>query len=416
MKILQINSVYGYGSTGRITRDIHIALRERGHQSFVIYGRGDNTKEKDVIRFSDDWLAKLNNLFSRISGIMYGGCYYSTFMIIRRIKRLKPDIVHIQCINGYFVNIYKLLVFLKKERIPTVITLHAEFMYTGNCGHAYECQKWKTGCGCCPRWKQETKSIFLDRTAYSWRLMNDAYNGFKHIFIVSVSKWLQDRAKESPMLADKNHTVIFNGVDTKYFKPYPEDDLIKLKMRLGLEKENKIAFHATPSFSLDLNSLKGGRYIAELAERCLNEKITFVVAGPHGTGLILPKNIVLLGNIHDKETLAKLYAMSDVTVLTSMRETFSMVCAESLCCGTPVIGFKAGGPEEIAIEGYSYFCEYGNIDEMKSKLMEYMNKKNRNIAVEASVIYSKDRMINDYEKLYNSIITGSIPRSCMDRL
>lgn len=39
MKVLQINSVCGIGSTGRIVVEIHKLLKERGHESYVAYGR-----------------------------------------------------------------------------------------------------------------------------------------------------------------------------------------------------------------------------------------------------------------------------------------------------------------------------------------------------------------------------------------
>jgi glycosyltransferase involved in cell wall biosynthesis len=35
-----------------------------------------------------------------------------------------------------------------------------------------------------------------------------------------------------------------------------------------------------------------------------------------------------------------------------------MIVAESLCCGTPVVGFKAGGPESIAIDDYCVFVQF----------------------------------------------------------
>lgn len=120
---------------------------------------------------------------------------FSTNRLISVIKKEKPDIVHLQCINGYFVNIYRLINWLKKNNIKTVVTLHAEFMYTANCGHAFECEKWKTGCGKCPRLKRETKSLFIDGTAYSWRKMKKAFDGFKNenLVITSVSLWLMER-------------------------------------------------------------------------------------------------------------------------------------------------------------------------------------------------------------------------------
>ena len=39
MKVIQINSVYGYGSTGKIVKSIHQNNLENGIDSYVIYGR-----------------------------------------------------------------------------------------------------------------------------------------------------------------------------------------------------------------------------------------------------------------------------------------------------------------------------------------------------------------------------------------
>ena len=58
--------------------------------------------------------------------------------------------------------------------------------------------------------------------------------------------------------------------------------------------------------------------------------------------------------VEDQSELAAFYSLADVTLLTSEKETFSMVCAESLCCGTPVVGFQAGAPEGISLPAVSY--------------------------------------------------------------
>jgi hypothetical protein len=156
---------------------------------------------------------------------MYGGCFFSTNKLISIIKKEKPDVVHLHCINGYFVNIYRLVSWLNKSKIKTVLTLHAEFMHTANCGHALECDKWKTGCGKCPRLKKETKSLLIDSTHRSWVKMKKAFDGFENLVVTSVSPWLMERAKQSPILADKNHTVVYNGLDTNVFKLYQIQDL-----------------------------------------------------------------------------------------------------------------------------------------------------------------------------------------------
>ena len=151
MKVLQINCVYRRGSTGKIVWDLHTSLQARGIQSVVCYGRLQDTEESNVYKTSSEFAGKFNNGLSRLTGLPYGGAGAATRRLLKIILREQPDVVHLQCINGFFVNIYRLVEFLKNSGIPTVLTLHAEFMYTGSCSHAVDCEKWKTGCGNCPR-------------------------------------------------------------------------------------------------------------------------------------------------------------------------------------------------------------------------------------------------------------------------
>ena len=80
-----------------------------------------------------------------------------------------------------------------------------------------------------------------------------------------------------------------------------------------------------------------------------------------------------------------------------------MIVAESLCCGTPVVGFKAGAPEVIALSEYSRFVEHGDTDALETALLEMLEKKidvSRELAVQS---YSKEKMSNDYYRLYEGI-------------
>ena len=119
MKILQVNCVYKKGSTGKIVADIHTELTNIGFESIVCYGRGEKYSEPHVYKTCGELYSKFNNLLSRFTGIMYGGCTFSTNRLIHIIKNEKPDIVHLHCINGYFVNIYRLISWLKSNNIKT---------------------------------------------------------------------------------------------------------------------------------------------------------------------------------------------------------------------------------------------------------------------------------------------------------
>ena len=398
MKILQINAVPN-GSTGKIMMEIHKGLLERNYQSIVCYGKGKESGDKNVFKISKTTYQKVDALISRITGVMYGGCILSTNKLINILKKEQPDVVHIHCINGHTVNVYKIIKWLNDNNIKTVITLHAEFMYTANCGYALDCNNWKTGCGHCPRLRQETKSLFIDSTHLSWTKMYNAFKNFKNIKIISVSPWLMDRAKDSPILKDFEHSVILNGVDTDVFKSY---DTKQLKKELGMENK-KIIFHATPLFNDDINHIKGGYYVIKLAKEMENKNIQIVVAGNYNKDIKLPRNVTLLGKINNQKLLAKYYSMADLFLLASKKETFSMTTAESLCCGTPVVGFKAGAPEQIAIKEYSSFVEYGNLDKIKKEIIKFLNlEKDNNLEQIAKKTYCKEMMTNNYIKIYNS--------------
>lgn len=402
MKILQVNCVYGNGSTGKIVRDIHRALQLRGFESVVCYGRGMKAVEPNVYKTCTELFGKANNLISRVTGLMYGGCFFSTRKLERVIEKENPDLVHLHCINGYFVNIYHLVQWLKQKKIKTVLTLHAEFMHTANCGHALECEKWKTGCGNCPRLRQETLSFFLDNTALSYKKMKAAFDGFSDdLKVVSVSPWLAERAKQSPILGDKHHSVILNGIDTGIFCP-AETDALRKEFDLT---DEKILFHATADFQDDPQHLKGGYYILRLAERLAHDHVKIFVAGNHPAGMKVPENVILLGKIADQKRLAEFYTMADLTVLTSRRETFSLVTAESLCCGTPVAGFEAGAPEMITIPEFSRFCTWSDLDALEENVRSLLDTAfdRRQIAEAAANKYSKDAMCEEYVQTYLSM-------------
>lgn len=414
MRVLQVNSVYNMGSTGKIVHDLHTILKSRGIDSYVVYGRGMTpakpSEDSHVIRICNEMYAKANTVRAMVTGLPYGGCENSTKKLIRLIREWKPDVVHLQCINEHFVNIYKLLEWLGKNRIPTVITLHAEFMFTANCGHANDCTKWKNGCGNCPKLKEATRSLWLDRTGDSYRKMKRAFETFgEKLYIVSVSPWLENRALQSPILGNKKHDVIMNGLDTGIFyhrKEYSHIDLREYK------KYRKIIFHATAMFRDGGPDPKGGWYIVKLAERLKKHGVLVIVAGKYEIKGKLPDNIILLGTVRDQNEMAEYYSYADMTLVTSKRETFSMVCAESLCCGTPVVGFEAGGPETISLPLYSEFVPYGDMDELErcvkrmfdNRMTEKSSENSEQIAEEAAKQYDRKKMAGKYVEIYERLM------------
>ena len=398
MKILLLNCVFKKGSTGKIIASLHEGLLNKGHKSFVFYGTGTKLPDKFVRRICGIFEHYFNALLSRAIGIPFGGVFLSNRRIEKFIREEKPDIVHIHCINGSMINIYNLLSFLGKNNIKTIITLHAEFFYTGSCSHAFNCQKWIDGCNHCAIYKEFLPSFFFERSQQAWLNMKEAFATFnkENLIITSVSSWLMKRAKQSSILKTFNNVYVPNGVDTNVFKRY------------HCEKRSRpcvlfVTPHFEPNNPMDQ---KGGRFLLEIAELCPNYDFIIVATTSSFKSKKLPNNVSFLGRINNQVELAKIYSNSDVTLVLSKRETFSMVTAESLCCGTPVVGFCAGGPESIAIKDFSVFVNYGDIKAIidaikKTVLCNYDSCEIERIAAEQ---YAFNTVTQLYVNVYKNLI------------
>lgn len=403
MKVMQVNSVYGRGSTGKVVRDLHESLLNLGVDSVVCFGRGSDPNEPGVRKTTTEAEAKLTALWARLGGLQYGAAPLGTRSLLDTIEAERPDVVHLHCINGYFVNIYRLLGHLKRREIPTVLTLHADFMFTGGCGTAGDCNRWMIGCGACPHLRDATKSYLLDRTHTAWLRMREACDGLDCLVVASVSPWLSARAQQSPILRNKQHVVVMNGLETdRVFRPR---DTANLRAQLGIGSK-RVVLHVTSNLRSDL---KGSGHIRELARRMQNDGVAVVVVGGSAGGPTSDATGVLyVGRVDSQEELAEYYSLADVSVIVSSRETFSMTVAESLSCGTPVVGFMAGGPESIALSEGSTFVEYGHLDALVSAVRATIAAASDDHSVSlwqnASLLYGRDRMAREYAALYGGLL------------
>ena len=332
-------------------------------------------------------------------------CYFSKAALAAlNYLNWTPDIVHIHCPNGYILDLFKTLQFLAESNTKVVLTNHAEYWYTGGCGYSYLCSKFQNKCFKC----NVVKGLLgLDAANVEWENFRNAYQHFDrdNIIVTSVSPWVESRARKSSSMEGLTQTTVLNGIDTRIFRVRN----ISKETLSKLPNNKPIALHVTAEFTTNKDSIKGGFWIKKLAE--FNPDVNFVVACTF-TGVIedLPSNLFIWGRTKSQEELAELYNAAKITVLTSKKETFSMIVAESLCCGTPIIGFKAGGPESISIEDYSFFYDQGNIYDLNDGLIEKLNMKEgiKEIISDIAITkYDKNVMVNNYVELYNKLLSDN---------
>jgi putative colanic acid biosynthesis glycosyltransferase len=406
MKVLIVNCVYAFGSTGKIVRDIASGLYQDGIEVVVAYGRGGAPEEKwAVVKLASEGVVKVQSVASKLTGDVYGCSPWSTRKLFKLIEKERPDVVNLHCINANTVNQAETIEYLKQHHIKTVLSIHAEFPYTGGCGHAYDCEQWKTGCHACMQFhtkgSQLPRSWFFNKTGMEWKRLSKAYDGFKELVVTCVSPWLVARAKQSPFFKGRKIVSVVNGLNDDVFRPR---DPSRLRVQHDLEGK-KVVLHVTPNF---YSSIKGGMYVLELARRLEREyqDCRLIICGYRGDGKDLPNNVIGIPFTRNQTELAEYYSLADVTLLTSKRETFSMVTAETLCCGTPLVAFKAGGPESIALEGGALFCDFGDADTLYRNLAGVLNGEITFdfSADEAQKKYSKQAMTDAYKQAYEDII------------
>ena len=222
MKVVQINAVYGSGSTGRIVTELSNDLENRKIKNIII-SSDNRTNIKNHESVGSMFENKLHALFARIFGYDSHYSYFSTRKIIKTLKDFKPDVVHLHNLHGNYVNLPKLLKFLSKNDISTVITLHDCWFFTGKCTYytAQKCYRWQDGCGNCPQLKKDIPSLFFDRTSKQLQEKKNGFLSIPRLAVVGVSDWITSEAKKSFLKDAKIIKRIYNWIDIDVF--YPRD-------------------------------------------------------------------------------------------------------------------------------------------------------------------------------------------------
>lgn len=399
MRILLLNVTCNSGSTGKIAYALCEQLNQDQHKAIVAYGRRKQKNLKTAVRISSSAEIYFHAISTRITGILGIFSPIATRNFFKAVKRFRPDIVHIHELHGYYINIIPVIKFLKERNIPIVWTFHCEFMYTGKCGFAFECNRWKTTCHNCPKLREYPKSLYFDFTRSMFRHKRSVLSDDINIKIVTPSKWLRERVKHS-FLKDKEVLVIQNGIDTENIF-YPREVASK-KNKMNL-KNKRVVLSVAENI---MHERKGGKFIIELARRM--QDTIFIMIGLNKMIENDLDNLILIGRTSDQNELAEFYSMADLFLICSSSENFPTTCIEALACGTPVAGFDAGGSKETAPDGLGEFVPYGDLDKLQrviERQLEHINHEKRLLCRNyAREQYSMQRMYEKYLGIYRNLM------------
>ena len=400
-KIVAINTLLT-GSTGGIMRNICKSAEEKG---FVCW-TATSYRRKQLVTFkprhNDIIIGNAISLYShsllgRITGLKGYFSVLSTLFFIQKLKRISPNVIHLHNLHDSYINLPILFHYIKSNNIKVIWTLHDCWAFTGRCPYfgLTKCYKWKTGCHDCKYPSKAYPKSYMDATRLMWKKKKKWFTGVKDMTIVTPSRWLAELVQQS-YLREYNIMVINNGIDLNVFKP------CKSNLR---EKYNIKAKYIILGVAAGWEKRKGIDFMIRLANDLGYDYQVILVGTTDTIDLILPKNIISIHHTENQEQLAEIYAEADVFVNPTREDNFPTVNLEALACGTPIVTFNTGGSPESVKENTGIVVEMDNYADLYNAVIKASNSENiyKDNCRICAMMYSKEKMFEEYIKLYGDI-------------
>lgn len=390
MKIVQINSHCGSGSTGKICVAVSEQLTEAGVENYIFYTHGKSEYPLGR-KYMYSWEGKFQALKSRIFGNFGFNSKAATKRLLRMLDEIRPDIIHLHNLHGHNCHLGILFRYIKQKKIKVFWTFHDCWAFTGYCPH-YDmagCDKWKTGCGACLLRKHY--SWFFDRSRSNFEKKKRLFTNVD-LTIITPSQWLADQVKQS-FLHQCEVKVIHNGIDLNIFQP-KENDFRK-------------KYHCQKKFivlgvAFGWGVKKGLDVFLELAKR-LDDRYQIVLVGTDSkVDQQLPDNVISIHRTQNQVELAEIYSAADVFVNPTREDSFPTTHLEALACGSPVLTFHVGGSVEMLNETCGLSVHRNDVSGLERKIREVceMHMFSKESCIHRAEQFETKKQFLEYIRLY----------------
>ena len=353
MKVLEINSVCGIRSTGRIVTEIADEYIREGHEVIIAYGREKVPSKYQSIskRIGSEFDVKINALETRFFDNDGFTAKRDTREFLKWAEDYNPDLLWLHNLHGYYINIELLFKWIKTR--PSMLvrwTLHY-FTYA-------RCDKWLKHCEKCIQKKEYPASYFFDSSYENYDRKRNAFSDVKNMTLITPSQWLANLVAQS-FLRGYPVEVHNNRINTNVFKPIESN----IKQKLGIDNKKLVL-----GVAAQWQPSKGYQDFIKLAER-LPESYSVVLVGLTKEQLKkLPYSIVGIERTNSQKELAELYTAADVFFNPTYEDNYPTVNLEAKACGTPVITYNSGGsPESV---NPSCVFEPGDLEGVIGKIVQ----------------------------------------------
>lgn len=399
MKKLVLLNVVCNGSTGKIMYDLASSAEGNDYDVTCIYGRGTSKDGTKFFKFNNRIGTYFHVLLARL-GFNGHGSYFATKKIVRYLRKIDPDIIHMHNIHGYWINLKVLFKYLKNEYKGKIVwTLHDCWAFTGHCSHftMAKCNKWQKTCFKCPILQNYPKEYF-DTTTKEYLLKKKMFTNINNLSLVVPSNWLKELVSKS-FLKEYKVSVISNGIDLSVFKPTINKEIHE---KYSIPNDKKIILGVSNVW----NKEKGFNFFLEMANIISEDEIIVLVGLNKKQKKILPKNVIGIEKTENVQELVNIYSIASVFVNPSLEETFSLVTIEAMACGLPVVVSKTSAIKELVSEETGYIVKNESVNNYY-KLVENILKTGKDkylkFLQDTTKKYILDNMLNENLKNYNNL-------------
>jgi glycosyltransferase involved in cell wall biosynthesis len=290
---------------------------------------------------------------------------------------------------------------LAKLGKPVIFFMHDMWAITGGCHHSFTCEKYKKACYDCQMFPENT---LIDWPSLEFRKKLKFYSKYSNLYFLSPSKWLYNCARISFLTKDKPLYYIPNIISSKLFKPIDKNAARHI---LNINPDETVISFGAASVE---SPYKGWTYLVNALEIIKglqsSRKISVLLFGSGYNKKIeetLPFKVRFTGFLLDEYSTALVYNASDVFVTPSLADNQPTTVMESLCCGTPVVGFDVGGiPDMIKHKENGYLAKYKDAEDL-AKGIDYCLENN--IKGKILPFFEKSNIIGRHKELIESIIS-----------
>lgn len=400
MKIVQINSTCGVGSTGKICTGISQLLIANEIENYILYSSKGNDYPLSISCSGDSYI-KFQALKSRIFGNYGFNSRKATQKMIAELERIKPDIVHLHNIHGHDCDLEMLFRYFREKKTKLIWTFHDCWAFTGYCTYfdLVKCSKWQSICEDCPQ-----------KQSYTWLFdkSKNLFNEKKRLFqgldltVVTPSQWLAGMVKQS-FFKDYPVEIIYNGIDLEVFKITQSDikqkyDLLDKKIIIGV--------------ALGWGIRKGIDVFRDLAKRLPDDYKIILVGTDDEIDNQLPNNIISIHRTQNQQELAEIYTTADVFVNPTREEVLGLVNIEALACGTPGVTFNSGGSPECYDKTCGSVVDCDDIDALEKEIIRICTAKpyTKEACLKKAKEFDKNERFKEYIDLYERINAAGTER------